>query len=109
MELIKKLILELANYSQNYNKSPNPINLTDYKIKTQIISSLLEKGTIILPSSNRCFNNNVGSCYLNACLHLLNTIPEIRNIPRYSSVENEKTNSYLREVFDELNKDDKKR
>jgi len=108
MDLTNKLILELANYSQKYNITPDQSNITEYKIKTQIISSLLENGSVRIPPSNKGSTNISGSCYLNSSLQLLNTIPEIRNIPKYESDENEKINSYLRAVFDELNNDNSK-
>jgi hypothetical protein len=106
MDLTNKLILELANYSQKYNINPNELNKTEYKIKTEIIKSLLVNGSVRLLPSNKGSTNISGSCYLNSSLQLLNTIPEIRNIPKYQSDENEKINSYLRAIFDELNNDD---
>jgi hypothetical protein len=95
-------ILDLANYVSAYNKN-NGNDISLYKTKINYIKFLLNgNNSTICSCSKGCIN--IGNiCYMIASLQLLNTIPCIRNIEPYDNPNNEKLNSYLRAIFDELN------
>ena len=95
-------ILDLANYVSAYNNNISN-DISQYKMKINYIKFLLNgNNSSICSCSKGCIN--IGNiCYMIASLQLLNTIPCIRNIEPYDNPNNEKLNSYLRAIFDELN------
>jgi hypothetical protein len=115
-KIYNKIIFYIIQYEIKFYRShlnqllkekyPTPPPLKKVVEKPKVLP-ILEGDVPTFKYSKKGIINNGNMCYMISVLQLLNSIPSIRNIEPYNNPKNEKLNSYLRTIFDNLNINDK--